>query len=92
MAIKKYTDAEGNVYELDDEKSLVAGHPDLKVPVVESTADPRFVPARPFHQPPPPKKTEDWRTKKAAPPAGYTNPVDDPEYLKKIQFNPKEKP
>lgn len=91
MALKKYTDAAGNVYELDDEKSLIEGHPDLKQKAPESTNDPKFTPVRAFH-PPRTKPEKDWRKQKAAPPAGYDNPVDDPEYLKKIQFNPKEKP
>lgn len=81
MAIVQYEDADGNVIEVDDEKTLIHGHPDLNPPS-PGAQTPNFEPARPFHQPPP-KECEDWRKKKAALPTGYTNPVDDPDYLKK---------
>jgi hypothetical protein len=88
MVMKKLTDANGNEIEVDDEATLIDGHPDLRPVSPESTTDHQYTPSRPFHRPPE-KKGEDWRTKKQAEPTGYANPVDDPEYLNRIQYKGK---
>ncbi len=73
---------DGTSLDVSDD-SLISGHPDLK-PQSPDAAAPRYVPARSFHNPP--AMADDWRTAKAPEPTGYSSPVEDPEYLKRIQY------
>lgn len=83
--------ATGEQITWDDEATLVDGHEDLskqkKSP--ESGFDPQYVATRSVHHPA--QKAEDWRTAGThnKPASGYSNPVDSPEYLEKIQYRGK---
>jgi hypothetical protein len=80
MSIWKLPD--GTDLEVPD-GTLIDNHPDLK-PVPVEASQPQFVPIRSFHQPAMTKT--DWRTAKERPASGYSNPVDDPDYLAMIQY------
>ncbi|MGB9075092.1 MAG: hypothetical protein WCC22_20825 [Terriglobales bacterium] len=82
-----YHDAQGNPVTVDNEKTLIHGHPDLTPTPVEADR-PQFVPARSFHQPT--AKAEDWHTKKAKPATGYSSEIDNPEWIEKYGYKRQE--
>lgn len=74
MALKKYTDANGNEIEVDDEVSLIGPPPQEPSP---EAVNPASEPPQFWRTP---EGKEDWRTKKATPPSGYGNECDSPEF------------
>jgi len=78
MAIQKFTDAFGNEIEVDDTICPMLGpHPPVSP---ESTRDRQFIAIRSFHHPEP---SRDWRKRKQLEESGYSNPVENAEYLEK---------
>jgi hypothetical protein len=73
MALKTYTAADGTVFELDDEVSLIGKRPKTESPEAET---PNFVPIQ-FHH-------TDERSLRGKPKerSGYGSGVDDPEWQK----------
>jgi hypothetical protein len=49
MVMKTYIDAEGNEIEVDDEATLIHGHPDLTPEAPESVTDHRYAPIQYDH-------------------------------------------
>ena len=80
MSIQKFTDAFGNEIEVDDTICPMLGpHP----PVSPESRVNQITPVRSFHHPEP---SRDWRKRKQLEQSGYSNPVDNPEYLEKYQL------
>jgi hypothetical protein len=80
--VSKFLLPDGTYLEVSD-VSLINGHPDLK-PVEKDAQHPQINAVQSFHQPRTVEKS--WREKKARPRTGYSNPVEDEEFLKKIQY------
>jgi hypothetical protein len=77
MAMQKFIDAFGNEIEVDDTICPMLGpHP----PVSPEARVNQITPIRSFHHPAP---STDWRTRKQAEEWGYSNPVENAEYLEK---------
>jgi len=80
---KEFTDSFGNTQDVSRGTAL---GPLPEAMPTESEAKPKLKLESVWNMPK--AKDEDWRTKKADPPSGYSNPVDDPEFLRRFWGHP----
>ncbi len=65
--------------EANSRGSLIQGHPDI-VPVSPDARAPFVMPRNSFHNPSQTAQDRNWKTAKARPATGYSNPVDAPAF------------